>query len=251
MIWNHLGAAKNTLVPHSPQGFWFNCYVSPHSRILQELAIGDFNVQSRLRSTKVKVSLAYIRSESDLPWFFTINLFSYIEFSQRQEEEKSFFFITDVFTICSQISRLINLSIKVKKCRPHFNNKFVNLLILISHKPWFHTIQQCWPSFLRTVKSFRWTNVRLLIGKRQRLHPLFFMLFLPVFMWYHGIPGLALDATLGDRHCSLVATSFTNDAVPNVVYWRSKGKCCEDMPFFLISVKLCGFLYAVFNEEKK
>lgn len=48
------------------------------------------------------------------------------------------------------------------------------------------------------------------------------MLFLPVFVWYHGIPGLAFDATLSDRYRSLVATSFTNDAVSNVVYWRKQ-----------------------------
>lgn len=46
------------------------------------------------------------------------------------------------------------------------------------------------------------------------------MLFLPVLMGYHGIPGLAFDATLSDRYRSLVATSFTNDAVSNIVYQK-------------------------------
>lgn len=46
------------------------------------------------------------------------------------------------------------------------------------------------------------------------------MLFLPVFVWYHGIPGLAFDATFSDRYRSLIATSFTDDAVSNVVYQK-------------------------------
>lgn len=65
------------------------------------------------------------------------------------------------------------------------------------------------------------------------------MLFLPVFMWYHGIPGLAFDATLSDRHCPLVATSFTNDAVPNVVYQKKAEKNC---------ITMCNICYILKNK---
>lgn len=51
-----------------------------------------------------------------------------------------------------------------------------------------------------------------------KVGPLFFMLFLPVFMGDHGIPRLALDATLSDGYCPLIAASFTNDAISNIVY---------------------------------
>lgn len=50
------------------------------------------------------------------------------------------------------------------------------------------------------------------------------MLFLPVLVGYHGIPGLAFDATLSDRYRSFVATSFTNNAVSNVVYQKKAEK---------------------------
>ena len=48
--------------------------------------------------------------------------------------------------------------------------------------------------------------------------PLCFMLLLPVFVGDHGIPRLALDATLSDGHRPFIAASFTNDAVSNIVY---------------------------------
>lgn len=55
---------------------------------------------------------------------------------------------------------------------------------------------------------------------KKEVYPLFFMLFLPVLVGYHGIPGLAFDATLSDRYRSFVATSFTNNAVSNIVYQK-------------------------------
>lgn len=69
---------------------------------------------------------------------------------------------------------------------------------------------------------------------KKSLYPLFFMLFLPVFMWDHGIPGLAFDATLSDRYRSLVATSFTNDAISNVVYQKKAEKN------FITMCNICG-----------
>lgn len=44
------------------------------------------------------------------------------------------------------------------------------------------------------------------------------MLFLPVLVGDHGTPRLTLDAALGDGYCPLVAASFANDAVSNIVY---------------------------------
>lgn len=50
------------------------------------------------------------------------------------------------------------------------------------------------------------------------------MLFLPVLVGDHGTPRLTLDAALGDGYCPLVAASFANDAVSNIVYGLTERK---------------------------
>ena len=91
-----------------------------------------------------------------------------------------------------------------------------------AHNLWLNIIQQTWLSYYRIV-GLAWRGSML-------VYPLFFMVFLPVLMGYHGIPGLAFDATLSDRYCSLVATSFTNDAVSNIVYYKKAEKNAMSEP---------------------
>jgi hypothetical protein len=91
---------------------------------------------------------------------------------------------------------------------------FVAYLWIACETPWSHFF----PSRISTVVFLQ---VFTPIARRQKA----------VFVWYHGLPGLAFDATLCDRHCSLVAASFTYDAISNVVFVFVEVKFMAE-PFF-------------------
>lgn len=47
---------------------------------------------------------------------------------------------------------------------------------------------------------------------------------LPVLMGDHWIPGLTLDTTFGNRYCSFIVCSFSNDTISDIIYWNKREK---------------------------